>query len=538
MGTDVMVATPHYLASLAAVRTLLSGGNAIDASIAASAVLTVVYPHNTTIGGDAFSIVYMPKKGELKGINASGRSPYAASLDYFRANGIERIPLTGLLPVTVPGLVDGWTTMLERYGSVSLQTVLQYSIKYAGDGFPVSEKLSRHMKEKVSMLSSSPKTKELFVKGGRTPEPGDILVQKDLANTLKQIADGGRDAFYKGPIAQSIVEFSEKNGGLLKEKDFESHQTQLVEPVSTNYRGYDVYAFPPNSQGITTLMALNILEGFDVSSMGHSSADVIDLMVQAKKLAFKDRDNYITDPDTSRNGIPVKRLISNDHAVEMRSEIGRTGGCAGSPTSFAPERDNQSNLHTAGDTCYLCVVDRFGNTVSLIQSIYFSFGSGIVAGNTGILLQNRGAYFSLDPAHPNHIEPHKRTMHTLAPAMMFRNGAPTMVFGTMGGDGQPQTQLQLVTDVIDFKMNVQEAIESPRWLHGRSMIGDRTDALNLEEGFTPETASELRHMGHAVVFRDRWDEIFGHAQAIMIDSERGVLSGGADPRGDGIALGF
>ena len=538
MGTEGMVATPHYLASLAGVRALLSGGNAIDAAVAASAVLTVVYPHNTTIGGDAFSIVYMRKKGELKGINASGRSPYAASLDYFGANGIERIPLTGLLPVTVPGLVDGWTTMLERYGSMSLQSVLQFAIKYAGDGFPVSEKLSWHMKEKISMLSSSPKTKEVFVRGGRTAEPGEILVQKDLANTLKQIAEGGRDAFYNGPIAQSIVEFSEKNGGLLSEKDFESHQTQLVEPVSTNYRGYDVYAFPPNSQGIATLIALNILEGFDVGSWGHSAAGLIDLMVRAKKLAFKDRDNYITDPETSSHGIPVKRLISNEHAIEMRSEIGRTGGSTGLPPTFAPKSDHQSSLRSSGDTCYLCVVDKFGNTVSLIQSIYFSFGSGIVAGNTGILLQNRGAYFSLDPAHPNHIEPHKRTMHTLAPAMMFRNGAPTMVFGTMGGDGQPQTQLQLVTDVIDFKMNVQEAIESPRWLHGRSMIGDRTDALNLEEGFPTETASELRNMGHTVVIRDRWDEIFGHAQAIMIDSERGVLGGGADPRGDGIALGF
>lgn len=534
MGTDGMVATPHYLASLAGVRTLLSGGNAIDAAVSASAVLTVVYPHNTTIGGDAFSIVYMPKKGELKGINASGRSPYAANLGYFREKGLERIPLTGLLPVTVPGLVDGWATMLERYGSISLQNALQYAIRYARDGFPVSEKLSRHIKEKVSLLSSSPNTKELFVKAGRTAEPGEILVQKDLADTLKQIADGGRDVFYKGPIAQSIVEFSEKNGGLLNEKDFESHRSQLVEPVSTNYRGNDVYAFPPNSQGIATLIALNILEGFDVSSLGHSSAKLIDLMVQAKKLAFKDRDDYITDPETSSHEIPVKRLISNEHSVEMRSEIGRTGGSAGSPGP----KDHQSSLRTSGDTCYLCAVDKFGNAISLIQSIYFSFGSGIVAGNTGILLQNRGAYFSLDPTHPNHIEPHKRTMHTLAPAMMFRNGVPIMVFGTMGGDGQPQTQLQLVTDVIDFKMNVQEAIESPRWLHGRSMIGDRTDALYLEEGFKTETSSELRNMGHTVVFRERWDEIFGHAQAIMIDSERGVLSGGADPRGDGIAIGY
>ncbi len=530
-----MVATPHYLASLAGASTLLSGGNAIDAAVAASAVLTVVYPHNTTLGGDAFSLIYMPNKGEFKGINATGRSPYAASLDYFRKNGHTRVPLTGLLPVTVPGLVDGWATLLERYGFMQFKDVLQYAIKYAREGFPVGEKLSRHIRQSVPVLSSNAGTRELFLKGGKGTEAGEILVQKDLANTLEQIKDGGRDAFYKGSIAHSIVEFSENNGGLLAEKDFEEHRTLIVEPVGTNYRGYDVYAFPPNSQGIATLIALNILEGFDLASLGQGSAELIHLMVKAKKLAFRDRDNYISDPETAKESIPIKRLLSNEHALELRSEI-QTSMLESTMTSI-PLQDPSSAPGSGGDTCYLCVVDKSGNSVSLIQSIYFSFGSGVIAGNTGILLQNRGAYFSLDPTHANRLEPHKRTMHTLAPAMMFRDGKPFMIFGTMGGDGQPQTQLQLVTDVVDFKMNVQEAIESPRWLHGRAMIGDRSDALNLEEGFNLEVASNLEKKGHTVVFRERWDELLGHAQAIMI-GDNGVLSGGADPRGDGIAIGY
>ncbi len=540
MGKDGMITTPHYLASLAGAKILLSGGNAIDATIAASAVLTVVYPHNTTIGGDAFAIVYDGNKGKLKGVNASGRSSYGANLSFFNDKGLERIPLTGMLPVTVPGLVDGWCKMIEIYGTMQLTEVFQYAINYAKNGFPVSQKLSDHIRDRSDVLAFSPDAKELFLNEGRAPEPGEILVQKNLAKTLQLIAEGGRDAFYNGPIARSIVDFSGKNGGLLSEEDFSDHKTDLVDPVSTNYRGNEVYAFPPNSQGITTLISLNMLQEFDVSSLGHASAKLIELMVESKKIAFNDRDNYITDPMMPGHDISVEYLLSKEHTDENRHELKRTITAASNQETLTAARqsDSLSGLKNGGDTCYLCAVDKFGNAVSFIQSIYFSFGSAMVAGNTGILLQNRGAYFSLDPSHPNHIEPHKRTLHTLSPAMMFRDDLPVMVFGTMGGDGQPQTQLQLITDIVDFGMNVQEAIEFPRWLHGRSMIGDRTDALNLEEGFDTKTVSDLEKMGHIVTSRRRWDEIFGHAQAIMIDSKTGVLNGGADPRGDGIAIGF
>ncbi|MHB1909138.1 MAG: gamma-glutamyltransferase [Nitrososphaerales archaeon] len=526
LGRDGMVASPHYLASLAGVRILLSGGNAIDAAIAVSSVLTVVYPHNTTIGGDAFALVYSSKNGELKGINASGRSAYAADLSYFRDAGLEHIPLYGMLPVTVPGLVDGWSTMLEKYGTKPLADILQQAIDYARNGFPVSKKLSFHIKEKTQLLSQVPSTRSLFLPDGRAPEPSEIFTQRNLSNALELIAREGCSEFYKGKIARSILEFSRKNGGLLSEKDFAEHKTTIVDPVSVDYRGNKVVAFPPNSQGITTLIALNILEQFDLSGLGQSSASLIDLIVEAKKMAFKDRDGYITDPETSK--IPVEQLLSKVHSLENKEKIKNDHRKIGSI----------SDLRNSGDTCYFSVVDRFGNVVSFIQSVYFGFGSGLVAGDTGILLQNRGAYFSLEPSHPNVIAPHKRTMHTLAPAMMFRGDIPALVFGTMGGDGQPQTQLQLITDIVDFGMDVQEAIESPRWLHGRAMIGDVPDALNMEEGFSEETCSGLKEMGHRVVIRERWDEIFGHAQAIMIDPKTRVLSGGADPRGDGLAIGY
>ena len=525
-----MVASPHYLASLAGVRILQSGGNAVDAAIAVSSVLAVVYPHNTTIGGDAFALVYSSKNGELKGINASGRSAYAAELSYFRDAGLDRIPLFGMLPVTVPGLVDGWSTMLERYGTKSLAEILRQAIDYARNGFPVSEKLCFHIKEKTPLLSQVPSTRSVFLPQGRAPEQYEIFQQKNLSDTLELIAKEGCSEFYKGKIAKSIVEFSKQNGGLLSERDFAEHKTTIVDPVSVDYRGNKVAAFPPNSQGMTTLIALNILEQFDLRSLGQSSASLIDLIVQAKKMAFKDRDDYITDPETSR--IPVEQLLSKEHSLENTEKIKNDDRKNGLIS------DQKSNLRNSGDTCYFSVVDKFGNAVSFIQSIYFGFGSGVVAGDTGILLQNRGAYFSLEPSHPNVIAPHKRTMHTLAPAMMFRGDIPVLVFGTMGGDGQPQTQLQLITDIVDFGMGVQEAIESPRWLHGRAMIGDAPDALNMEEGFREETCSGLKEMGHNVVIRERWDEIFGHAQAIMIDPKTKVLSGGADPRGDGLAVGY
>lgn len=521
-----MIATPHYLASFSGARVLLRGGNAVDAAIAANAVLNVVYPHMCSIGGDAFFLIYPSKTGELKGLNASGRAPYAATRSFFKEKGMSQIPLRGILAVTVPGVVDGWCTLLEEYGSSKLSELLKPAIYYAKDGFPISEKLSKAIKDTIPVLSAYPTSADIFLRGDKAPETGEILIQKDLARTFKQIAKEGQKIFYKGDITESIVEFSKQNGGLLSEEDFANHKSDWVKPIGTNYRGYNVYESPPNSQGITTLLELNIAEGFDPFALGYLSADLIHIMVETKKLAFEDRDKYISDP--GKVDIPVRELLSKGYAERRRKKI---------DPNKALEMVNPRKP-AYGDTVYVSVVDKDRNAVSLIQSIYFTFGSGMVARDTGILLHNRGAYFSLEDDHVNRLEPHKRTLHTLAPAMMFKDDELSMVFGTMGGDGQPQTQLQLILNSVDFKMNVQQAIEAPRWLHGRVEIGEAENVLNLEEGISSDVVRKLKTKGHQIKILERWDENFGHAQAISINPTNKVLMGGADPRGDGVAIGW
>jgi len=526
MGRQGMVTTPHYLASFAGARIILQGGNAVDAAIAANAVLNVVYPHNCSPGGDAFWIIYDSKTGKLKGLNGSGRSPYAADSSFFKERGFSRIPPRGILPVTVPGVVDSWCTMLKEYGSMKLDQLLKQAIYYAEKGFPVSEKLSESIKDEFSVLSASPTSARIFLNDNRVFQPGEILIQRNLASTFRKIAAEGRDCFYRGTISKAIVEFSKENGGLLSEEDFADHTSDWVDLIGTNYRGYDVYELPPNSQGITTLLELNIIENFDVSALGSLSSDLIHILVEAKKLAFADRDRYVSDPE--KIPIPVKELISKAYAESRGKEI-----------RLNRASENSHSGRTGGeDTVYLATVDNERNAVSLIQSIYFPFGSGVVAGDTGILLQNRGAYFSLEDDHVNRLEPHKQTLHTLAPAIMFKDGQLRMVFGTMGGDGQPQTQVQIITNIVDFKMNVQEAIEAPRWLHRNVTIGEPETTLDLEEGIGPSVSSELQKRGHQIRMLRRWDEDFGHAQAVLINPRNGVLMGGADPRGDGVAIGW
>jgi len=526
MGREGMIATPHYLASFAGARILLKGGNAFDAAVAANAVLNVVYPHNCSPGGDAFWLIFESKTGKLRALNGSGRSPYGATRSSFNERGLSRIPLRGILSVTVPGTVDSWCTVLEEHGGMKLSELLEPAIHYAQNGFPVSEKLSEAIRDNASILSANQYAAKIFLRGGKVPEPGEILIQEDLARTFKEIAAQGRDAFYRGKISKAIVDFSRRIGGLLSEEDFADHRSDWVEPISTTYRDYDVYAFPPNSQGITTLLELNLVEGFDPRMLGYLSADLIHLLVEAKKLAFADRDRYISDPEKVK--VPVRELLSKDYATRRREEIN-------SQRAMVSARPGNP---VGGDTIYLAIVDKEGNAVSLIQSIYFSFGSGLVAGDTGILLQNRGAYFSLEEDHVNRLEPGKRTLHTLAPAMMFKDDRLRMVFGTMGGDGQPQTHLQLIVNILDFKMNVQEAIEAPRWRHGRVTIGESQDLLHLEEGISPDVAKRLQEIGHRIEILNRWNENFGHAQAILVNPRNNVLMGGADPRGDGVALGW
>jgi gamma-glutamyltranspeptidase len=527
MATRGMVASPHYLASQAGVDILKKGGSAVDAAIATNAVLNVVYPHMCGIGGDGFWLIYDASKKDLAFLNASGRSPYAASIEFFQKAGMTSIPVRGLLPVTVPGAVDGWFEAHGRYGRLPLASLLEPAIGYARQGFPVSHILSFKIYEAAAELAKFPDSAALFLPGGKAPRPGGVLANPDLARTLEKIAGEGRDVFYRGEIARSIAGFFEENGGLLREKDFADMESTWGKAASTTYRGYTVFETPPNSQGITALLILNILEGFDLASMGHLSADSIHFLVEAKKLAFADRNHYISDPE--KMTLSPDLLISKDYAVQRRSLI-------------RPDRAMElAAVHPGNfgrDTIFLCVVDEKGNAVSLIQSLYFSFGSTVVAGKTGILFQNRGAYFSLNHKHVNRLEPHKRTFHTLMASMTFREDQLYMLFGTSGADGQPQTHAQVMTGIFDYGLNIQSAIEAPRWVSGRYLVNQPEGELNLEGRFPPAVLEELKKRGHRVQKGENWAQIMGCAHGIMIDPETGVRMGGSDPRADGFAIGY
>jgi gamma-glutamyltranspeptidase/glutathione hydrolase len=527
MAPHGIVACPHYLASQAGVDILKKGGTAVDAAIATNAVLNVVYPHMCGIGGDAFWLIYDASQKSVSFLNASGHSPYGASAEYFQKNGMKSIPLRGLLPVTVPGAVDGWFEAHSQFGKLSIPTVLEPAIQYARRGYPISHILSFKIQEAISDLSRYPSSKSLYLPGGNAPRPGDMLTNSDLARSLEKISREGRDVFYKGDIAREIVKFSQENGGLLSTRDFAEMKSTWGQPVSTTYRGYTVYETPPNSQGMAALMILNLLEGYDLPSLGYQSPEHLHLMVEAKKVAFADRNRYITDPDFVK--IPVSELLSKEYAAKRRALI-REDQAADS-TAIAPGNFGR-------DTIYLCVVDEAGNAVSLIQSLYFSFGSCVVAGNTGILLQNRGAYFSLNPDQANCLKPHKRTFHTLMASMTFRDEKPFLIFGTSGADGQPQTHIQVMSAVFDFRLDIQAAIEAPRWLSGRYLVNQPEGTLTMEGRFTYPTVEELKRQDHQVNVVGNLSSEMGSAHGIMIDPENGLRTGGSDPRSDGLSIGY
>lgn len=527
MAPHGLVASPHYLASQAGVDILKKGGTAVDAAIATNAVLNVVYPHMCGIGGDAFWLIYSAAQKDLAFLNASGRSPYLATLEYFQKAGMDAVPLRGLLPVTIPGAVDGWFEAHHRYGNLSMSTILEPAIAYARDGYPISHILSFKIQEAAPELSRFPSSQNLFLPGGKSPGPGDLLTNLGLAESLAKIARDGRDVFYQGEIARQIVKFSQENGGLLSEKDFQETKSTWGKPVSTTYRDYTVYETAPNSQGLAALLILNLLEEYDLSSLGYQSPDHLHLLVEAKKLAFADRNRYISDPE--RVKIPTEELLSKDYAARRRSLIHK-------------DRAAEATAIPAGsfgrDTIYLCVIDEEGNAVSLIQSLYFSFGSAVVAGETGIVLQNRGAYFSLDPNQVNCLQPHKRTFHTLMASMTFREGKPYMIFGTSGADGQPQTHVQVMTNVFDFGLNIQSAIEAPRWLSGRYLVNQPEGSLTIEGRVAAEVIEELKRRGHQVNEVENWSQVMGSAHGIIIHPENGLRMGGSDPRSDGAAIGY
>jgi gamma-glutamyltranspeptidase/glutathione hydrolase len=488
------------------------------------------------VGGDLFAIVYDAKSRALHALNASGRSAYAATPQAFAARHLERIPASGVYSVSVPGVVDGWATLLSAYGTIPLAHAVAPAIGYARDGYAVSEIISEQWKGTEGKLAADRAASATFLPGGRAPRPGEVFANPHLAATLQQIAAGGRDAFYNGPIAAAIVADMKKRDGLLDARDFADHRSDWVEPISTGYRGFDVYEMPPNTQGFVVLEMLNILEGYDLASMGPASADYLHLLIEAKRIAFADRAAYLADPD-SVPPVVLRTLISKEYATARRTEIDRRhaareykpAAIKGLSPSAPPEAWANLTGRDRGDTIYLTCADGQGNVISLIQSLFSDFGSGIVAGDTGIVLQNRGGLFNLVPGHPDQIAPHKRPLHTLIPAIVMKDGRPWLSFGVMGGDHQAQGHVQVLANLIDFGMNVQEAGEAARVNHGAA-------GLQLESGIPEAVRLALAARGHAIVPNGAGS--FGGFQGILIDPRSGVLMGGSDPRKDGLAIGF
>lgn len=521
MGKRGMAASSQPLATQAGLGVLLKGGNAVDAAVAMLATLSVVEPHSVGLGGDSFALIWLARERKLFGLNGSGRAPRKASREWFLQRGLEAVPQRGILSVTVPGALHGWQEALSRCGTMNLGDLLEQAWHHASEGFPVSEVTAGEWANASQMLTLDPHAPEVFLPRGRPPEPGEVFANPELAKTLDTIVRHGIGAFYGGGLGEALVSCSRARGGLLCLEDLAEHTSTWVEPVCTNYRGYTVWELPPNGQGIVALEMLNILEGYDIAGLDHNGPDHIHLLVEAKKAAFWDRDCWIADPEKEQ--VPVERLISKEHASRIRSRIkmeraSRAWGEAGSRHSR--------------ETVYVSAVDGEGNAASFISSIFMHFGSGVVAEGTGIVLQNRGCSFNLDATHPNRIEPSKRPMHTIIPAMLFKDGEFLMSFGVMGGDMQPQGHVQFLSNVIDFGMNLQEAMDVPRARHLGGM------EVYLEEGIPSRTRRELEARGHQIMSADPPVNQVGGGQAVYRDPETGVLLAASDRRKDGCAMGY
>lgn len=513
-----MVATPHGLATDIGLKVLHDGGTAIDAVVAANAALTVLYPDQTAIGGDCFLLVYWSMTGELHGYNGSGRAPLAIDRAAIRAAGHDRMPRRGIESVTVPGTIAAWHAVTQRFGRVGLDRLLQPAIAHARDGFPVTPALAARLSAASDLIAANEALRPRFLPRGAPPKPGDTIRWPELAASLSAIAVEGPDAFYQGRIAEAIVATSRRLGGSMTIDDLSRHEGAWVEPLTTDYRGVTVAELPPNSQGLTALLALNLVESAGpVPPWG--SADHLHPLIEAKKLAFAVRDGMVTDPEFG--AVDADALIAKPFARDLWR-------------AYDPTRARGGSASLAGDTVYLCAVDEDGNAASLIQSIYMAFGSGVVVEEAGIVLQNRGAAFSLDDDHPNRLEGGKRPLHTLMPGMLLRDGRLLGPFGTQGGDAQAQIHLQLVTNLLDHGLEPQAAIDAPRWVAG----GATPTSVALEGRFPAETFDALRRKGHDVVPVGDWDPAFGHAQMILVDEDRSALLGGADPRADGVARGY
>jgi len=529
LASEAMAATSQPLATQAALEIMRKGGNAVDAAIAANAVLGLVEPTGNGIGGDLYAIVWDAKSKKLYGLNASGRSPKSLTRQWFIDNGHSEIPPHGPLPVSVPGAVDGWFMLHDRFGKLTMSENLQPAIHYAENGFPVSQLIAYYWNRSVPFLEKWPGFSEQFTLDGKAPKQGDIWRSPNLANTLRKIAAGGRDVFYKGEIAQTIADYMQANGGFLSFEDMASHTSKWVEPVSTNYRGYDVWELPPNGQGIAALQILNILEQYDVAEMGLDSPEYVHLFTEAKKVVFEDRAKYYADSEF--NKIPVKNLISKKYSKQRAKLIDLDKAAKEYPAGDA--------VLEQGDTIYLTTADAEGNMVSLIQSNYRGMGSGMTPPGLGFILQDRGELFSLEEGHFNVFEGGKRPFHTIIPAFVTKDEKPWMSFGLMGGAMQPQGHAQIVVNMVDFGMDVQAAGDAPRIHHTGSSqptgeIMSEGGILNLETGFSYSTIRKLMRMGHKIQFANG---PYGGYQAIR-RAENGVYWGATESRKDGHAAGY
>ena len=529
LATQGMVTSPHSLASSAGIDVLRAGGSAIDAAIAASAMLAVIYPHMTGLGGDAFWLIHDGKTGEVNYLNGGGKAAVGASLESMAARGLGEIPLRGIVPatLTVPGAVASWTEAHAAFGRLPLERVLESAIFSAREGFPVTGRLSSFIAMMRDELAANEEAAAMFLPDRAVPAPSAKLTNANLARTLQAIADQGWSGFYEGAVAAEMGRFAHDKGGLFRSADFARQRATWGAPLTGNYRDVEIFNTPPPTQGFTVLEMLNLIEPHALRGMDLLGPERVHLLVQAKQIAYHDRDRLLADPAFA--DVPVGKLISKAHAARRRALI--------DPASALSWDKVPSCGSLAGDTIYVAAVDREGNAASLIQSLYGVFGACMVAGNTGVVLQNRGAYFSLDPAHPNRLEPGKIPLHTLIASMAKRNGKLWCVLGCMGADGQPQIQLQLYSAMIDHGLDIQEAIEMPRFLSGRFALGEARDTLHLEARFPRATIDMLEGRGHILNRWAAWNEMAGHAHGIIIDPRSGVLGGGSDPRSDGAAIG-
>ena len=526
IGQHGMIATSHPLATQIGLDILKKGGTAIDAAIAANIALGLMEPTGSGMGGDLFAIVWDAKEHKLFGLNASGPAPQSISLDYFKEQKLNKIPPFGPLPVTVPGAVDGWVKLHEKFGNQSFASLFEPTIEYARKGFPVTETIAYYLDKSKDVFKKYPNFAEVWMREGKTTKKGEIFKNPQLAKTLEIISNKGRAGFYEGEVAKTISDFIQAQGGFLTYQDLAEFHSEWVEPVTTNYRGYDIWELPPNGQGVAALQILNILENFDVKKMGLFSSEYIHLFVEAKKLAFADRAKHYADPNFAK--IPIKQLISKSYAKERAALI----------DPEKPALVDQSGISSNGDTIYLTAADEYGNMISLIQSNYRGMGSGMVPPGLGFMLQDRGELFSLKEGHKNVIKGGKRPFHTIIPAFVTKDNQPYISFGVMGGATQPQAHAQILINLIDFGYNLQEAGDAPRMVHSGSTQPTDEEmtsggTLSLEKGFGEDIEQALKKMGHTIKYEKG---IFGGYQAIMLKD--GVYFGASESRKDGQASGY